>query len=515
MRNIQQDLVPTSLAARMNNWRAEAKPWKPHDYQELALRLMLQNQFFGLLLDPGLGKTAVTLATLKLLFKRRISKRALVVAPLRVAYGVWPEEMCSWKDFQDIGVALIHGSNKDQVVRILEPQHKICLTNYESLPWLCGNPAIMKALNADTLVFDELSRMKDSGTVRFKALRPQLMKFQRRYGLTGSPVPNSYMDLFGEMFVLDRGAALGQYVTHYRNRYFYPTGYQMREWSLLPGSDKEINKAIAPLVLRLDAEDHLKLPKVLPDDVRRVDLPQAARKEYDRIEESLMSTLFATPLVSGVVARSKCAQLANGAVYIDPLPIDEEDFRRERRWKQVHEAKVEALVELVNELHGQQLLVAIDFHHDVACIRKELGKNIPCINGDTTKGQLSQYIDQWNSGKLPLLLVHPASGGHGLNMQKSHARHVCFFGLPDNYDHFDQLWRRVWRQGNEAPFMLRHFLVARDTVDEPKLRNLRAKGKTQQTFLDAMREYALQRGYRLKEARVYGAVEAGVRRKRR
>ena len=487
------DLVPRSLAARMAQWRAEAKSWKPWPYQEQALRLMLENGQFGLFLDPGLGKSSTTLAALSILFKKKLTKRALVVAPLRVVYGVWPEEVCQWREFRDLHVALAHGGDKDQVLRMLEPEHNVVLTNYESLPWLCGNPAHLKALDADVLVCDELSRMKDSTIQRFRALRPHLAKFKRRYGLTGSPVPNSYMDLFGECYVLDRGATLGQYITHYRNRYFYPTGYQMREWALLPDSAEQINKAIAPMVLRLDAQDHLKLPNVLPDDVRRVDLPPAARKEYDSIEDSLMSTLFTSPLVNSASARSKCCQLANGAVYVDPPPGDEEDWRRERRFKVMHEAKVEALVELVDELQGQQLLVAIDFHHDVAAVRKAMGEDIPCINGATTKGQLTAYLDAWNAGRLPLLMVHPASGGHGLNMQKSHARHVCFFGLPDNYDYYDQLWRRVWRQGNQAPFMLKHFIVARDTVDVAKMKNLERKGTTQRTFLDAMREYARER----------------------
>jgi SNF2 family DNA or RNA helicase len=492
------DLVPRSLASQMERWAEAAVSWRPWAYQETALRLMLENPVFGLLLDPGLGKSAVTLAALKVLFKKRLARRALIVAPLRVAYATWPEELRAWRDFQDLGMAMLHGGDKEQVLRSLEPGHRVVVTNYETLPWLCGNPQLLKTLAADTLVFDELSRMKESHTVRFRALRPHLVKFTRRYGLTGSPVPNSYMDLFGEMYVLDRGAALGQYVTHYRNRYFFPTGFQMREWQLVPGMEKEINKAIAPITLRLDASDHLKLPKVMPDDVRWVELPPAARKEYDAIEETMMSTLFTAPLVSSAAARSKCAQIANGAVYTDPPLASSdapEDWRRQRRWKSVHDAKVQALAELVQELQGQQMLVAIDFRHDVDSIRKELGAKVPCINGSTTRGEAAQFIEEWNAGVLQVLMVHPASAGHGLNLQKSHARHVCFFGIPDNFDYADQLWRRVWRQGNQAAFVLKHFIAARATVDAAKLRNLKVKGKTQQQFLDAMRAYAEERGY--------------------
>jgi hypothetical protein len=315
-------------------------------------------------------------------------------------------------------------------------------------------------------------------------LKPKLALFKRRYILTGSPNPKNYEDLFGQIYILDRGVTLGSFITHYRNTYFYLTGFEMREWKLLTGSAERINAAIAPMVVRVDARDHLKLPGT-PDRLHRVKLPLAAQREYDAVEDSLMSVLFDQPLQNAAAARAKCSQIANGAVYLD---FDPEE-RGPRPYKVVHEAKLDALQDLYDELQGEPLLVGIGYHHDVAQIRKRLGAAVPCLNSETTPRRWKELLAAWNGGELPLLLGHPASMGHALNMQKSNGRHVAFFWIPDNYDDCDQMFRRVWRQGNKAPFCMRHHFVAQDTVDEAKLRNLERKGNGQRDFLAAMRAY--------------------------
>lgn len=497
------DLVPTSLAKKMQIWRESAKPWKPHFYQERGIRFMLENPQSGLLYDPGMGKTSTTLAVLQVLLAKKMMRRALIVAPLRAIYDVWPEEICGWKEFSGLNIAMLHGGDKERVLRTLEPRHQIALINFEGLPWLCSKRANIKALGADVLIIDESSKMKDSTTVRFRALRPYIMNltFKRRHILTGSPRPRNYLDLFGQILLLDRGAALGQYITHYRNQFFFPTGYQMKEWQILPGADKKINKLIAPMVMRLDALDHLKLPKVLERD-HYVELPAKVQREYDSIEGSLMSTLFIEPLTNSASARAKCAQIANGAIYTDPRADDEMRYRAERPFKVLHTAKVDAVVDLYEELQGEPLLLAIGFHHDVAAIRKAIGGDIPCINGATTRTQASDFIEAWNRGDLPILMVHPASAGHALNLQKFNARHVGYFYIPDDYDHYDQSFRRVWRQGNKASFVMRHHFIARSTVDEPKMRNLKRKGTEQRNFLDAMKEYCVKK---------YGQIPASGR----
>jgi SNF2 family DNA or RNA helicase len=492
-------LVPKSLAEKMAEHRAAAKPWSPWPYQGRALKFILQNGFSGLFLDPGLGKTSITLAALKILLKKKLARRALVVAPLKAMYDVWPIEMADWKDFHQLGAAIIHGGGKDKVLRQLRPEHQVCLINPEGVPWLMSSRERMKLLNADMLVIDESSKWKYTNTVRFRALRKHLIEFRRRYDLTGSPRPKNYLDLFGQIYILDRGKALSEYVSHYRSRFFFPTGYQMREWEILPGAAEQINALVAPMVLRLDAEEYLKLPREL-ERIHRVELPPAARKEYDAIEDNLMSTLFTAPMVNSAAARSKCCQIADGAVYLDQA--GEADVRwpgvkKPRPVKFLHAAKVEALMDLYEELQGEPLLVGIGYHHDVTAIRRAMKRDVPCINGATTRTQASEYIDAWNRGRLDMMLIHPASGGHGLNLQKFNARHVAFFWIPDDFDHYDQLYRRVRRQGNKADFVMRHLFVAQATVDVAKVANLRRKGSGQRDFLDAMRDYAKARGYKL------------------
>lgn len=482
------DLLPKSMLAALEARRREAEDWSPWPYQELGLKIMLEQSHCGLLLDPGMGKTSTVLAALKLLFKRRLAKRALVLAPLRPVEEVWPFEVADWRDFHELGVALLHGGGKDATLRALRPEHRIVLLNYDGLPWLYAERARARLLDADVLVVDESSKVKNTSTQRFKLLRKHVGDFKRRYILTGSPRPRSYMDLFGQVYVLDRGASLGTYVTHYRNTFFYPTGYQMREWAPLPDSPKKIDALIAPMVLRLDAADHLKLPGT-PDRTHWVTLPPEVEAEYDKVEKDLISDLFTAPMVNSAAARSKCAQMANGAVYLDREPQDARFPSKKRKVRRLHGGKVEALVDLYEELQGEPLLVGIGYHHDVEAIREALGGDVPCINGDATRTQVRGWIDAWNAGELPLLLGHPASMGHGLNLQRCNCRHVAYFDIPDDYDLYDQFYRRVWRQGNKAPFVLRHHIVTRGTVDVAKMANLRRKGSGQKAFLDAMREY--------------------------
>ena len=486
------DLVPKSLAVKMDAWKRDAKAWRPWPYQERALKFMLENGQCGLLLDPGMGKTSVTLAAMKLLLRRKCVRRVLVVAPLRPVYDVWPREICDWEDFHSLGLAILHGDKKDRILRTLGPEHKIVLINPEGFQWLTSSKDKIKALDADALIVDESSKFKESTTVRFKALRKVIHLFPRRHILTGSPRPKNYLDLFGQVFIMDRGATLGQYVSHFRNQYFYPTGYLGYDWAPLPGTAEKLSQLIAPMVLRLDAADYLKLPQIPKDALHAVDLPLAVQREYDAVEESLMSTIFDAPMTHAAAARTKCCQMANGAVYLD-MPA-EDNFRGTRPVKFLHTAKVDALQDLVDELQGEPLLVSIGFHHDVQAIRRALG-DVPCINAYTTRTQAAKYIDDWNAGKLSVLLGHPGSMGHGLNMQGCNCRHVAFFDIPDNYDYYDQFFRRVWRQGNKSQFVMRHHFVARNTVDVAKMKNMKDKGNGQASFLKAMKEYAQERGH--------------------
>ena len=485
------DLVPKSVALKMAEWRKAAQDWHPHGYQERSLKFKLETADSGLLLDPGMGKTSITLAEKLVLLKRKMIHRTLVIAPLRACYDVWPAEVSDWSDFHGLNIALLHGPGKDQVLRSLEPKHQVCIINPEGVQWLTSSAANMKMLGCDDITVDESSLWKSSVTVRFRALRRYLRLFKRHGILTGSPRPRHYLDLFGQIYIMDGGRTLGQYVTHYRNTYFFPTGYQMREWAILPGAAKKIDKLVAPMVLRLDAKDYLKLPKEM-ERTHRIELPTKVRIEYDKIENDLMSTLFTAPLVSSASSRSKCCQIANGSVYTDAGP-EERWASKVRPVKVVHTAKIEALVDLYNELQGEPLLLGIGYHHDVDAIRKAIGKDVPCINSKTTKGQSSDYIYRWNKGLIPLLLGHPASMAHALNLQKFSSRHVGFFDIPDNYDWYHQFFLRVCRQGNKSAFVMKHHFVCIDTVDVVKMRNLRAHDTGQKAFLAAMKQYSEER----------------------
>lgn len=490
--------------------------WNPHAYQKKAVKFLLEHAEAALLLDPGLGKTSITYGALKILKNKHAFKGALVIAPLRPVYSVWPKEQEKWDDFKDMSVGILHGDNKDDV--LLE-DHDIYVMNYEGIDWLFGSPPpnykaiedpkereqkkaayaqeikLVKARakllfsKVDTLVFDELSKMKTSDSKRFKSLKPHLGKFVRRWGLTGSPAPNGLTDLFGQFYVLDLGRALGQYVTHYRNKYFDASGFGGYTWKLKTGAEKQIYAAVKPISLRMDAEDYLDMPKIV-NVTLSVELPPKARKMYDEIEEDFFSELDNKEYtaVNAASASTKCAQIANGALYGDRVdPLTGIPVTGKREWKELHSAKLDALKELIEELQGAPLLGAYHFGHDLQRIVKTLGKNTP--HCDHPPKVVDKLFDAWNRNELPYLFGHPASVGHGNNLQEGSADHIVFFGIPWDYELYDQFIRRLRRQGNKSGTIFIYHIVAKETVDELKMLTLHNKFKGQKAFLDALKTY--------------------------
>lgn len=481
------------------------------------MKFLLEHAAAALFLDPGLGKTSITYAACKVLKNKGLFKGALVIAPLRPVYSVWPKERDKWEDFEEFSVGILHGDDKDEIV--LEQQHDIYVMNFEGIEWLFGPPepnyramkdpaakaaakaayqAEMKCVRArlkvlfskvDTLVIDELSKFKHTDTKRFKAIKPYLHKFARRWGLTGSPAANGLMGLFGQCYTLDLGKALGQFITHYRNKYFYATGYGGYTWELQEGAEKKIYAAVKPLALRMDADDYIKMPKIIPVPIY-VDLPPAARRMYDDMEEELFATLDADSFAAANAASAsiKCEQIANGALYQDKVDIlTGLPVRGKREWKQIHTAKLEALQDLIDELQGQPTLFAYHFGHDLERIVKMLGKHTPHMDVSAKVGQ--KLFDQWNRNELEYLFCHPASVGHGSNLQEGQAHHLGFFHLPWDFELIDQFIRRLRRQGNKSTTMFVYFILARNTVDEAKFRAMKNKGQTQKNFLDALKYY--------------------------
>lgn len=507
------------MAAVLKN-RPEPRKWAPWPYQKKAVKFLLEHNEAALLLDPGLGKTSITYAALKVLKNKGIFKGALVLAPLRPVYSVWPAEQEKWPEFADFSVGILHGDDKDDV---LAEDHDIYVMNYESIEWLFGEPepswkkytdpvereakkkewrqSVKEARErtkllfskVDTLVIDELSKMKHTDTNRFRSIRPYLGKFARRWGLTGSPASNGLMDLFGQFYCLDMGRALGPYITHYRNRYFTPSGYGGYSWKLQEGAQEKIYSAIKPISLRMEAEDYITMPKVVPITIY-VDLPPAARKIYDAMEDELFAEIDGQGFlaVNAAGASIKCQQIANGALYKDAvdlltgLPI-----KGKREWTSIHTAKIDAMVDLIEELQGAPILFGYHFGHDLERIVKKLGKKTPHMDVSAKESKL--LIERWNRNELDYLFGHPASVGHGLNMQEGQAAHLGHFNVPWDYELYDQFGRRIRRQGNNSERVFVYHIVARDTVDEAKMRALANKAKGQNELLDALKTYRQSR----------------------
>lgn len=466
----------------------QLESWKPHEYQKTAMRLMISQACAGLLLDPGLGKTSITFGAFRILHDKSLVHKALVVAPLRPCYLVWPKEAAKWQEFSHLRVVVLHGPDKEARLR---EDGDIYVINPEGLDWLCGTYYVdgrvhfdltrFKILNPDMLVVDESTKFKHANTKRFKAMRELVKKFRRRYILTGRPTPNGLLDLFGQIYILDEGASLGRYITHYRTNYFYPSGYGGYTWSPQVDAFDRITKRISPLVLRMEAKDYLKLPPLTEDKIM-VDLPEAARRKYNELESHMITEVQNETIVAGSAAAvsMKCRQVTNGALYLNEESVSE---LINEKWVDVHDAKLDALSDLVEQLSGQPLLVLYQFKFDKERIRKVLGK-VPDI-GEVSDIKLEYLERAFNSGDIPVLLGHPASMGHGLNLQQT-CSHVCWFGLTWDLELYDQATMRIHRQGQKNPVVV-HQIIAKDTVDEVIAKVLATKDRSQSSLLQALK----------------------------
>lgn len=485
----------------------EAQPWNPEPYQKEGVKFLLEHAAAGVFLDPGLRKTSITLGAIKILKREGLLHRALVIAPLRVCHSVWPKEVKKWKDFEHLRVETLHGPDKEAALR---RDADIYLINPEGLPWLFGvqkqkvegrkkatityDLTRFKELDADTLVIDEISKFKHSNSERFQILRPLLTKFDRRWGLTGSPAPNGLLDLFGILYIIDLGRALGSYITHYRAAYFNPTGYGGYTWVPQQGAEDAIYERISPCVFRLADEDYIKLPQLI-ENIIKVELPPKARKIYDELEEEFLSEVDGDIItaVNAGAASVKCRQVANGGLFL-AQNVDEHGRKASKReWLDLHTEKIDAVADLLEELNGSPAIVTYDFEHDLSRLLKAFGKDSAVIGGGVSAKKSDLIVDSWNRGELPWLFGHPAAMGHGLNMQDGNAQHIIWHSLTWDYELYDQLIRRLRRSGNKAERVFVHHIVAKDTVDEAVLLALRKKKRTQGALFEALREYSKAR----------------------
>lgn len=418
------------------------------------------------------------MAAFKALKEAGMVKRMLVVATLRICQMTWRQEAKEWTQFKDFKFAFLHGPNKADILKAgMADDTEIFLINYEGLEWLCDQYH-GRQLPFDIIVCDEITKLKNYKSVRSKKLRPQSQKTRYKWALTGTPSPNGYMDLFGQWLWLDGGGALGRFITHYRDM-FFKQDFNGFDWVLQEGGGQRIEKRIAPYVYRLPYS----VKSGLKPNPIYLELDKASRKVYTQVKNNFLAELPEGKITAGnqAAAYSKLSQMANGAVYIN----NKEDVLV------LHDVKLDALDDLIDELQGKPLLVAYEFQHDLARIQermvKRYGVEAPFLGAGVSGKRAIEIQEAWNNGLIPVLLAHPQSAGHGLNLQKGGACHICWFSATWDLELWEQFIRRIWRQGNKAETVTNHILIVRDTIDELKLAAVDDKGVEQAQLMQAMR----------------------------
>lgn len=480
-------------------FRVLPQPWKPYAYHKKAVKFLLTHGAAGLFLDPGLGKTSIVLAALKLLLKAKVARKILVIAPLLVAHSTWPGEIEKWADFNNIRAIILHGPDKDE---LLKQEADVYLINPEGLDWLLKttktksaksgkttvtvNVRDFKKLEFDTLVIDELTKFKNQNADRFKAMKHVLGTFRRRWGLTGSPAANGLEQLFGQMYMLDEGRSLGEYITHFRRKYFVPSwdgfGYTLQE-----GAEELIYERISPLVLRMSADDYLDMPQQIVNDIR-LDLDDKALAAYLKLEADLLLQMDEGVVVAknAGVAMGKCRQVASGAVFLTP-EVDTllKPRKSDRKWIEVHDTKIEALKDLVEELQGAPLLVAYEFNHDYDRLRKAFPDAV--FVSDHKPSKFKELEDRWNRGEIAVMFGQASGLSHGLNLQEA-GNHVAWFTTTWDFEVYDQFNRRVLRQGNKNKKVFIHRFIMTGTVEELVVNTLSGKNKGQKALFDGLKK---------------------------
>lgn len=440
--------------------------FKPHEYQRVALNFLEKNNAAALFLDMGLGKTAICLTLVKYWAHDTMELgKCLVIAPPRVAHDTWPRELKKWDHLQDLKYVTLNGTPKQRLEK-LQQEADVYLISRDLVAW------IVELYGAkwpfDTVIIDELSSFKSHTSKRFKFLRRVRPLMKRVIGLTGTPASNGYMDLWAQIFLLDRGDRLGKTITEFRRTYFdalhFPsfTDYRIRK-----GATDAIDDRIRDICLSMAARDYLSLKEPTFID-REVDLEANELSLYKRMERQALIEIGDTVVVArtAAVVSGKLLQLANGAVY------DEE-----KRAIHVHDRKLEALDELIEEAKGEPVLVFYSFKSDYDRILKR----IPAAR----KLETEKDIADWNAKQIKVLVAHPASAGHGLNLQDGGSI-IIWFGLPWSLELYQQANARLFRQGQTEPVRIYHLLTA-GTWDENVKKALADKDMTQANLLDALK----------------------------
>lgn len=447
--------------------------FKPHNYQSYATRFIVENPISAVFLDMGLGKTIITLnAIYELLFDRFEISKVLVIAPLRVARDTWPAEIEKWSHLKGLSYSVVVGSEKERKAA-LQQKTKVHIINRENVQWLVQESGI--PFDYDMVVIDELSSFKSHQTKRFRCLMKVRPLVKRIVGLTGTPSSNGLMDLWAEFRLLDMGKRLGKFISHYRNAYFQPdkrNGQVVFSYKPLPGAEEAIHQKISDITISMRAKDFLDMPDCFFNEVK-VNLSADERKIYDTLKKDLVVSLKGEDIdaSNAAVLSNKLCQMANGAIYGE-----------NSKALQIHSRKLDALEDLIEGANGKPVLVAYWFKHDLERISERLKKlHIPFALLDKPDS-----IRQWNEGKLPVALIHPASAGHGLNLQFGGST-LVWFGLTWSLELYQQTNARLWRQGQKSNAVVIHHIITKGTVDENIMKALQKKDKTQSALIDAVK----------------------------
>lgn len=437
-----------------------------HDYQKRAVDYIIDKKRSGLFLDMGLGKTATSLTAISDLVQSCLVKKVLIIAPLRVANSVWSQESSHWEHTKHLRVSVCTGAEKKRI-SALHKDADVYVINRENVKWLVDTYA--KKWPFDAIVIDESSSFKNPSSQRFKALKKVASETEYCWLLTGTPTPNGLLDLWPQMYLVDFGQRLGRTVSNYRQR-FFDQDYFGHSYTLRQGSAEKIHSLIADKVISMGAKDYLQVPDRI-DLVNRVSLPPSVLREYRKFEKTLLAQLpdgQEVEALSAAVLANKLLQWSNGATYIDEA----------KNWKELHNAKLDELADVVELNPDEPLLVAYNYKTDLERLVKRFPQAVVLDKNQQT-------IDDWNAGKIPMLLAHPASAGHGLNLQRGGSV-IVWFGLNWSLELYQQFNGRLHRQGQTKPVRVIH-IIADGCIDERVMQVIESKDTTQRALVNALK----------------------------
>ena len=442
--------------------------YEPHSYQQFAISYIEEHPVAAVLLDMGLGKTSITLTAINdLLFDSFDIHKVLVVAPFRVARNTWSDEISKWEHLSELRYAIAVGTESERMAA-LKSKADIYIINRENVQWLIEKSGV--SFDFDMVVVDELSSFKNYQSKRFKALMKARPKVKRMVGLTGTPSSNGLMDLFAEFKLLDMGVRLGRFIGQYRTAYFSPdkrNGRIIYSYKPLPNAEQQIYDKISDITISMKSTDHLKMPELISTQLA-VELSEAEKKKYEELKKDLILQLPDGEITAANAASltGKLSQMANGAVYFDDESVLE-----------IHQRKLDALEDIIESANGKPVLVAYWFRHDLERIKKRF---------DVREIKTAKDIADWNHGSIPIAVIHPASAGHGLNLQQGGSA-LVWFGITWSLELYQQTNARLWRQGQSAETVVITHIIAKDTIDERIIKALKTKDTSQSALIDAVK----------------------------